>query len=271
MARTDAAGARGPALRFGDADFSYGGPPALTGVTGELGRGEALALIGPNGSGKTTLLRGILRSVTVTGTMEVLGGRVRDVRRGAIGYVPQVADLDPEFPVTVRQVVEMGLFAEMGWFGRLTRSRRTRVDAALDRVDMRDRASRRFGDLSGGQRQRVLLARCIVADPELILLDEPFNGLDEPNRRALIGIIRDLKAAGVAVAVSTHDLSLAQLTCEKVLLVANRQVAFGPRDEVLVPEYIDRAYGGRGSDQLLGTGLGADGATAGREEVRDAG
>ena len=153
---------RTPALEFNNASFTYGGPPVLTGVTGTLYPGEALALIGPNGSGKTTLLCGILRTVTVTGTMKILGGPVTKVRKGAIGYVPQVADLDPTFPVTVRQVVEMGLYGEVGWLGRITGERRKRVDQALDRVDMLGRAGRRFGDLSGGQKQRVLLALSLI-------------------------------------------------------------------------------------------------------------
>lgn len=235
---------RTPALEFNNASFTYGGPPVLTGVTGTLYPGEALALIGPNGSGKTTLLCGILRTFTVTGTMKILGGPVTKVRKGAIGYVPQVADLDPTFPVTVRQVVEMGLYGEVGWLGRITGERRKRVDQALDRVDMLGRAGRRFGDLSGGQKQRVLLARSIVARPKLILLDEPFNGLDEPNRLKLLDLIHSVKAEGVAVVVSTHDIVLAQETCEKVLLLANRQIGFGPKEEILVPELIAEAYGG---------------------------
>lgn len=199
---------RTPALEFNNASFTYGGPPVLTGVTGTLYPGEALALIGPNGSGKTTLLCGILRTVTV------------------------------------RQVVEMGLYGEVGWLGRITGERRKRVDQALDRVDMLGRAGRRFGDLSGGQKQRVLLARSIVARPKLILLDEPFNGLDEPNRLKLLDLIHSVKAEGVAVVVSTHDIVLAQETCEKVLLLANRQIGFGPKEEILVPELIAEAYGG---------------------------
>ena len=133
--------------------------------------------------------------------MKILGGPVTKVRKGAIGYVPQVADLDPTFPVTVRQVVEMGLYGEVGWLGRITGERRKRVDQALDRVDMLGRAGRRFGDLSGGQKQRVLLARSIVARPKLILLDEPFNGLDEPNRLKLLDLIHSVKAEGVALSL----------------------------------------------------------------------
>lgn len=244
-----------PALSYDNCSFSYGGSPALTGVTGEVFPGEALALIGPNGAGKTTLLRGILDTVTVTGTMRVLGGDLKKVKKGAIGYVPQVADLDTSFPVTVSQVVGMGLYAELGWFRRIGAGHRKRIHAALERVGMDDRAKMLFANLSGGQRQRVLLARSIVANPKLILLDEPFNGLDEPNREALLSIIQSVKEEGVAVVVSTHDLKLAHVTCEKVALLAGRQIAFGPIGEVLVPHYVEAAYGGRSTDQLVGTGL----------------
>ena len=247
-----------PALRYKEASFSYGGSPTLTGVTGEIQPGEALALIGPNGAGKTTLLRGILGTVQVSGTMEILGRTDGKVPKGAIGYVPQVADLDVAFPVTVRQVVMMGLYAELGWFRRPGSAHRKRVEAALDRVGMSDRAGLRFGELSGGQRQRVLLARSIVASPKMILLDEPFNGLDEPNREALLEIIHSVKREGVAVVVSTHDLKLAYECCEDVALLAGQQIAFGPIDEVLVPDNLEKAYGGRSSDELVGSGLGEE-------------
>ena len=247
-----------PALRYENASFSYGGSPTLTGVTGEIQPGEALALIGPNGAGKTTLLRGILGTVQVSGTMEILGRAGGKVPKGAIGYVPQVADLDVTFPVTVRQVVMMGLYAELGWFRRPGSAHRKRVEAALDRVGMSDRAGLRFGELSGGQRQRVLLARSIVASPKMILLDEPFNGLDEPNREAWLEIIHSVKREGVAVVVSTHDLKLAYECCEDVALLAGRQIAFGPIDEVLAPDNLEKAYGGRSSDELVGSGLGKE-------------
>lgn len=238
-----------PILRFDAADLGYARRPVVTGLSGVLHEGEALALIGPNGSGKTTFLRSILSEA------EILAGSV-EVAAGAIGHVPQSADLDLEFPVTAEEVVTMGLYGELGWFRRPAREHRFRVRAALERVGMGDRAGMRFGRLSGGQRQRILLARALVARPRLILLDEPFNGLDQPNRDALIGIIRSVKAEGVGVVVSTHDLSLARLTCERALLLAGRQIAFGPLQEVLTPEHLAQAYG-IGSDVLIEADAGA--------------
>ena len=149
----------------------------------------------------------------------------------------------------------MGLYGELGWFQRLSRRHKERIAQALDRVGFADRGDVHFGTLSGGQRQRVLLARAIVADPTIILLDEPFNGLDQPNRDALLDIIARLKGRGIGVVVSTHDLVLAREVCEQVALLAGRQIAFGPRQEVLVPRLVEEAYGSSGADRLLDLGV----------------
>ncbi|KAA8723398.1 metal ABC transporter ATP-binding protein [Corynebacterium spheniscorum] len=212
-------------VSFEDASFSYGGPPALTGITLSLEPGQALALVGSNGSGKTTLMRGILGMVRVDGKYEVVEGR------GSIGYVPQSADIDLSFPVSVRQVVSMGCYAKLGFLRRFRDH--GAVKHALERVGLADRIDYRFGDLSGGQRQRVMVARAIVADPKLILLDEPFNGLDQTSRGALLRIIDELKAEGVAMVVSTHDEILAREVCELTAVLDGRLVAFGPTQEVL--------------------------------------
>ncbi|SPT53455.1 Uncharacterized ABC transporter ATP-binding protein HI_1470 [Actinomyces bovis] len=242
-----------PVVELEDAAFAYGTTPVLTGVTGNLQPGEALALVGPNGSGKTTLLRALLGMVRVhCGTVRVADCPPGKAPRGTLGYVPQVTDLDPTFPVTALDVVLMGTYPRLGLWRRPGRADKTRCLEALEAVGLRDRARLRFGTLSGGQQQRVLVARCIAAQPRLILLDEPFNGLDQPNRDALLAIIAKLKADGVAVVVSTHDLVLAQEVCEQVALLAGRQIGFGPREQVLVPELIQQAYGGLGSDQLIG-------------------
>ena len=162
----------------------------------------------------------------------------------------------------------MGTYSRLGLMRRPGRRERRRCREALDAVGLSELASRHFGTLSGGQRQRVLVARCIAADPRLILLDEPFNGLDQPNRTALLGIIERLKERGIGVVVSTHDLVLARRTCEKAALLAGRQIAFGPRAEVLVPALIEQAYGGAGSDRLLEldpTALEREGAASGED------
>jgi len=230
-------------VSFRDATLGYGGTPALSGLTLDVVGGGALALVGPNGGGKTTLMR------AVVGGCQVLSGRV-SVTASRIGLVPQSADLDLTFPVSAAEVVTMGLIGEAGWGKRITADMRRRVSAALERVNLADRASRRFGTLSGGQRQRVLVARALVARPELVMMDEPFNGLDAPSRDIITGLIADLTADGVGVIVSTHDLSLARDVCSQACVLASRLVALGPTDEVLVPEVLARAYGSSADEAI---------------------
>ena len=229
------------ALSISGASFGYNGTPALTGIDFTLPAGEAIALIGPNGSGKSTLLKGILGLIHRTaGSVEVLGHD--SAPAGSIGYVPQTDELDPEFPVSLEQVVMMGRYRQLGWLRLPGRSDRRAVAAALETVGLAQLAKTRFGELSGGQQQRGLLARAVAAGPRLLLLDEPFNGLDQQNRDALVDTVARLKADGVAVLVSTHDLELARAVCESVLLLNGSQVAFGPRDKVLTLDNVQRTF-----------------------------
>lgn len=229
------------ALRVSEASFGYSSTPALTGIDFTLPAGEAIALIGPNGSGKSTLLKGILGLIQRTaGSVEVLGHD--SAPAGSVGYVPQTDELDPEFPVSLEQVVMMGRYRQLGWLRLPGRADRRAVAAALDTVGLAHLAKTRFGELSGGQQQRGLLARAVAAGPRLLLLDEPFNGLDQQNRDALVDTVARLKADGVAVLVSTHDLELARAVCESVLLLNGRQVAFGPRDKVLTLDNVQRTF-----------------------------
>ena len=221
-----------------DCDLAYGYKTVVTGLNGSVEAGEALALIGPNGSGKTTFLQAII------GIVRVSHGSLTMPKTVSIGYVPQQVDLDLTFPITARQVVAMGLSRQTGFLGLLKKSQKKSVEDALNHVGLLNRADVRFGDLSGGQRQRILLARAIVARPTLILLDEPFNGLDEPNRKELLNITKSAKEDGISFVVSTHDLVIADAICEKALLLAGRQVAFGPLRKVMTKENISLAYGG---------------------------
>ncbi|MBG6212639.1 MAG: metal ABC transporter ATP-binding protein [Cryobacterium sp.] len=233
------------ALRVTAASFAYGAQPALTGIDFAVLPGQAVALIGPNGSGKSTLLKGILGLITRTsGAVDVLGQWPAPA--GYIGYVPQTDQLDPHFPVSLEQVVMMGRYRSLGWWRRPATADRRAVAEALDTVGLGSRAKSRFGKLSGGQQQRGLLARAVASAPRLLLLDEPFNGLDQVNRDALIDTVKRLKQQGVAVLVSTHDLDLARAVCESVLLLNGAQVAFGPRDDVLTLANVQRAFGSVG-------------------------
>lgn len=220
-----------------NASIGYSQTPVLTGITLSLSPGHALALIGPNGSGKTTLMRALL------GSAQVISGEV-SCPLDFLGYVPQNSDIDLSFPINVRQVVEMGMYPKTKLLRPLNREQKEAVSAALEQIGLVERARERFGTLSGGQRQRVLVARALVAKPRMVLLDEPFNGLDEPNREALLSLINQAKAQGTAFMISTHDYRVATEVCDESLIVAGRQVAYGPTSQVFRPEIINEAFGG---------------------------
>lgn len=228
-------------LTLRNARFGYSGVPYVRGITLELHAGEAVAVIGPNGAGKSTLMAGLL------GLAEQLGGEVAlasQRRRGALGWLPQRLDVDPDFPITALQVALQGRYPRTPWWRPLRRADWRAALDALERVGLRELAGARFGDLSGGQRQRVLLARALVSHPEVLLLDEPFNGLDRERREALIEILAELKADGVAALISTHDIDLAMEACDRALLVNGNQVAVVPTSEleaVLAAEAMDLA------------------------------
>ena len=176
------------------------------------------------------------------GRIEVLG--VPPARaRGRVAYVPQADVLDPEFPVSVLQVVLMGRYREIGWLRRPGRADKAIAMRALERVGLAGRRAERFGILSGGQRQRVLLARAMAQEAELLLLDEPFGGVDATTTDLLIDVLGELRGAGVAVVMSTHDLAVAHLACDNACLLNRHQVAFGPIADALTPDLLRETYG----------------------------
>jgi manganese/iron transport system ATP-binding protein len=232
-----------PVLRVRDAAFTHPGGHGVEALSFDVAPGEAVALIGPNGAGKSTLLNGLLGLVPRTaGLVEYAGESY--AARGMIGVLPQTAELDPDFPINLRQVVMQGRYRKLGLLRWPGRGDRAAVDAALETVGLADLASRRFGDLSGGQRQRGLLARALASEPSLLLLDEPFNGLDQQNREALVETLRTLKRRGVAVIVSTHDLELARQVCDTVVLVNGSQLAHGPVADVLTLGNLQECFEG---------------------------
>ncbi|WP_401000597.1 metal ABC transporter ATP-binding protein [Agromyces sp. GXQ0307] len=233
----------GPVLVLQDAAFRHPGGAGVTGLRLSVDPGRAVAVIGPNGAGKSTLLRGLLGLVPlVEGSMRV--GGAEHAPDGMIGFLPQSSDLDPDFPISLEQVVMQGRYRRLGFLRWPGRRDREVVRGALETVGLADRARTRFGELSGGQRQRGMLARALASEPALLLLDEPFNGLDQVNRDALIETIRTLKARGVAIIVSTHDLELARQVCDSVLLVNGSQIGCGPVDEVLTLENVQECFEG---------------------------
>jgi manganese/iron transport system ATP-binding protein len=227
------------------AAVAYGRAVALEDVTLTIGPGDAVALIGPNGAGKSTLLKAILGLLPLSrGSVSVLG-EAPDRARREVAYVPQADALDAEFPISVLQVVLMGRYRSIGWGRRPRRADRELALAALEEVGLRERAAERFGTLSGGQRQRVLLARAVAQHAKLLLLDEPFNGLDATTSAILVKVLGRLRGEGAGVVMSTHDLAVAHLTCGEACLLNRRQVAYGPIADTLTPDLLAAAYGPR--------------------------
>ena len=232
-----------PALEVDGLAVAFGRDTVVEDVHLRLDRGSAMALIGPNGAGKSTLLKAVLGLVPLSrGTVRVLGKTPQDAR-DQVAYVPQAESLDAEFPVSVGQVVLMGRYRKVGWLRRPGRADRAIAAAALERVGLTDRAKTRFGALSGGQRQRVLLARAIAQEPKLLLLDEPFNGLDATTSDLLVRVLGEFRDEGASVLMATHDLAVAHLTCGEACLLNRRQVAAGPIAAALSPEHLAAAYG----------------------------
>ena len=212
----------------------YGGRPVLREVGFRVGAGSRIGVLGPNGGGKTTLFKVLL------GELAPLEGSV--VVRGRCGVVPQTERSRLDYPVSALDVALMGTLGRLSWWRRPGRDERRRAMEALGEVGLRDLADRRFGELSGGQRQRVLVARALVQDAGLLLLDEPFSGLDGPSAERLSLLLRRLASEGRGLMISTHDIEQVR-EWDLVLCLNQRQVAFGKPSETLTRPVIEATYG----------------------------
>ncbi|MFS4581896.1 metal ABC transporter ATP-binding protein [Phaeobacter sp. C3_T13_0] len=224
---------------------TYGEKPAVFSVDMTVEPGKMTAIIGPNGAGKSTLLKAALGIVPpVSGLVQVFG-KPLDSQRARIAYVPQRASVDWDFPTRVIDVVMMGLYRELGLLGRIKGRHRTAAQDCLDRVGMGDFATRQIGQLSGGQQQRVFLARALAQAADLYLLDEPFAGVDAATEKAIIGVLKQLRADGKTVVVVHHDLATVHEYFDNVFLINTRKVAEGPVQQAFTAETLQQAYGGR--------------------------
>jgi ABC-type Mn2+/Zn2+ transport system ATPase subunit len=217
-----------------DLTAGYNGRPAIESVSMDVKPGERVALLGPNGGGKTTLFRALLGELPpMRGTIQ-LDGRA--------GSVPQTERSRLDYPVSALDVTLMGTLTRLPWWRRPGRHDRHAALEALERVGLRERAHDSFGELSGGQRQRVLIARALVQDAHLLLLDEPYSGLDTTSADRLTKLLHELAASGTGIVVATHDLEQARLY-DRVLCLNGRQVAFGVPDQVLDEPTLEQTYG----------------------------
>ncbi|HCS60731.1 MAG TPA: ABC transporter [Microbacterium sp.] len=218
---------------------------ALDDVSLHVEAGRVTGLIGMNGSGKSTLFK------TIIGLVRPARGEVRldgadpasARRRGLIGYVPQSEDVDWTFPVSVRDVVMMGRYGSQGFIRRARPADRAAVDEALERVELTDLADRQIGQLSGGQRKRAFVARGIAQGARILLLDEPFAGVDKRSEATIVRLLRELAASGSTVLVSTHDLHALPSLADEAVLLLRRVLFHGSVDEALKPAQLARAFG----------------------------
>jgi manganese/zinc/iron transport system ATP- binding protein len=224
---------------------SYDQKPAVFSVDATFRAGKMTAIIGPNGAGKSTLLKAALGIVSpLSGITTVFGAPLAEMRH-RIAYVPQRASVDWDFPTRVIDVVSMGLYRQLGLLGRFRASHRARAMECLARVGMEDFADRQIGQLSGGQQQRVFLARALAQDADLYLLDEPFAGVDAATEKAIIEVLKSLRAEGRTVVAVHHDLSTVRDYFDDVLMLNVRKVSEGPVNEAFTTAALESAYGGR--------------------------
>ncbi|MEL6667775.1 MAG: metal ABC transporter ATP-binding protein [Bacteroidota bacterium] len=234
-----------PIIEIEDLHVSYDGKRALSNIFLRFESGYRYGILGPNGSGKSTLLKAILGLIDdFHGQVKVLGGPVSEVRPRVV-YVPQRSEIDFSFPATVRDVVLMGRYPHKRVFSRITPEDQRKVDHALEELGISNLQKRQIGELSGGQQQRTFLARALAQEAEVLLLDEPFVGVDIPTEEKIIEVLRKLSAEGKTLLVVHHDLQAVPDYFDQVVLLNQRLVAAGPTASTFTPELIAKAFGGQ--------------------------
>lgn len=234
-----------PALSVQRLSAGYpGARNAVEEISFEVARGERVGVLGPNGAGKSTLFKAIVGLIPHTDGQISIHGESCRTSHNMVGYVPQHEEIDWSFPVTVRDVVMMGRLRQIGWL-RWPRPRDWQaVDAVLARVGMAAFRDRQIGQLSGGQKRRVFIARALAQETDVLLLDEPFSGVDAAAEHEIVEMLNLLRSDGVTVLLATHDLSTAR-QFDKLLLLKQRVIAYGTPEAVFTPETLGLAYGGR--------------------------
>ena len=232
------------AIEVSNLTVSYGPVPALLDISVQIPAGKLIGIIGPNGSGKSTLIKSMLGFVKPdVGSVEVFGQDVASVK-GRIAYVPQRGSVDWDFPVTVREVAAMGRYGKRRWWQDLTKEDYYLAGEALEKVRMSEFANRQIGQLSGGQQQRVFMARALAQNADILLLDEPFAGVDAATESAILEVLQDTKASGKTVVVVHHDLATAAEYFDLLLLLKQRLFGFGAPAQVLDPTLLADVYEG---------------------------
>ena len=229
-------------LDFQDVTVTYGSLTALDRIHFQVPHGARLAVVGPNGAGKSTLFKALVGLLPLTNGQILIHGQPWDRHKDGVAYIPQREEVDLHFPVTVRDVVTMGRYGRLGWLRSPDSTDRQVIQHSLEIMDIADLADRSIQDLSGGQMQRAFLARALAQQPHILLMDEPFTGVDFATQQTTLKLLDDLKLEQVTVMVSTHDLNLAKERFDLVLMLNHSLIAYGTPAEVFTTENIRNAF-----------------------------
>jgi len=233
------------AIEVTDLTVAYQDKPVLWDIDLDVPPGVLLSIVGPNGAGKTTLIKAILGLVRPAAGSVLIYDKPYEMQRRIVGYVPQRGTVDWDFPTNVLDVVMMGRYGALGWIRRPGSQEREQAMYALEKVGMEAYTTRQISQLSGGQQQRVFLARALVQDATVYLMDEPFQGVDATTERAIVTLLQELRANGKTVVVVHHDLQTVADYFDWVMLLNIRRIASGPVAETFTPENLRETYGGR--------------------------
>lgn len=239
-------------LEVQNVSLGYGDKTVVDGLTFSVPHGARVAVVGPNGAGKSTLFKALVGLLPLRGGQVFIHGLPLGNHRDCVAYVPQREEVDWRFPVTVGDVVMMGRYDHQGWLKRITMQDRRTVSGSLAQMGIADLAGQAIGDLSGGQQQRVFLARALAQEPHILLMDEPFTGVDLTTQDATLRLLDDLRGTQVTAMIATHDLNLAADKFDLMLLLNHRMIAFGKPAEVMKQEFLTKAFGSHLT--LLGDG-----------------
>jgi ABC-type Mn2+/Zn2+ transport system ATPase subunit len=230
-------------LDIDNISIGYGDKVILRDLSFQVPHGARVAVVGPNGAGKSTLFKALVGILPLQNGRILIHGEVLGAHKDCVAYIPQREDVDWRFPVTVSDVVMMGRFGQMGWLNRPSSHDKEVVRKSLEQMGIADLATHSIGQLSGGQQQRAFLARAIAQEPHILLMDEPFTGVDVTTQEVTLNLLDHLRSQQVTTIISTHDLNLAATRFDLVLLINHRLIAFGTPQEVFIKENLASAFG----------------------------
>ena len=230
-------------LEVENASIGYGEKIIMRDLSFQVPHGARVAVVGPNGAGKSTLFKALVGILPLKSGRILIHGESLGTHKDCVAYVPQREDVDWRFPVTVSDVVMMGRFGQIGWWSQPSKTDKQIVRKSIEQMGITDLAELSIGQLSGGQQQRAFLARALAQEPHILLMDEPFTGVDATTQEVTFGLLDHLREKVVTAIISTHDLNLAASRFDLVLLINHRLIAFGTPQEVFTSENLASAFG----------------------------